>query len=171
VNPPYLLAQGPMQVRMPLRSHSNLPRLKLSDPAIRAMIDFLRDPPLTVSEDYSLQEAIDRMFRMGVRAFLVVRDRSVIGLMTASEAARLVPHHSRVADAMTPTDHLPAIGWDTLAESSVSDLIEIFDGTGVNYLVVLENHSASLSSVRGLIQRKRLHRQLSSPWSLRAAGI
>jgi predicted transcriptional regulator len=171
VNPPYLLAHGSGPAPLPLRSHSNLPRLKLSDHAARAMIDFLRDPPLTVGEDYSLQEAIDRMFRMGVRAFLVVREHSVVGLMTASEAARSTPHHSRVADAMTLTDDVPAIGWDTLSDSSVQDLVEIFDGTGVNYLVVLQAHSASLSSVRGLIQRKRLHRQLSSPWSLRAAGI
>jgi predicted transcriptional regulator len=171
MNPPYLLMQEARPVRLPLRSHANLPRLKLSDPAAHAMIDFLRDPPLTVSEDYSLQEAIDRMFRMGVRAFLVVRDRSVIGLMTASEATRSTSHHSCVADAMTQTDDVPAIGWDTLAESQVKDLVEIFDGTGVNYLVVLETHGASLSSVRGLIQRKRLQRQLSSPWSLRSAGI
>lgn len=171
MNPPYLLAQGSGPAHLPLRCHSSLPRLKLADPASRAMIDFLRDPPLTVDEDYSLQEAIDRMFRLGVRAFLVVRELSVIGLMTASEAARLTPKHSRVAEAMTLTDDIPAIGWDTLAESRVRDLVEIFDGTGVNYLVVLQSHSASLSSVRGLIQRRRLQRQLSSPWSLRAAGI
>jgi len=169
--PPYLLAQGSNPAPMPLRSHASLPRLRLADPADRAMIDFLRDPPLTVAEDYSLQAAIDRMFQLGARAFLVVRDLSVVGVMTSSDAARSTPRHSRVADAMTPTDDVPAIGWDTLADSTVRDLVEIFDGTGVNYLVVLQNHGASLSSVRGLIQRKRLQRQLSSPWSLRAAGI
>ncbi|HWW19535.1 MAG TPA: CBS domain-containing protein [Steroidobacteraceae bacterium] len=171
MNPPYLLAQGSGTTRLPLRFHSTLPRLKLADSATRAMIDFQRDPPLTVDESYSLEEAIDRMFRLGVRAFLVVRDLSVVGLMTASEATRSTPQHSRVADAMTPTDDVPAIDWHTLAESRVRDLVEIFDATGVNYLVVLESHSASLSSVRGLIQHKRLQRQLSSPWSLRAAGI
>jgi CBS domain-containing protein len=171
MNPPYLLTHGSMPARLPLRSYATLPRLKPSDPAAHAMIDFLSDPPLTVSEDNSLQEAIDRMFRMGVRAFLVVRDRSVIGLMTASEATRSISRHSRVAEAMTLTDDVPAIAWETLAESQVKDLVEIFDGTGVNYLVVLETHGASLSSVRGLIQRKRLQRQLSSPWSLQPAGI
>jgi predicted transcriptional regulator len=169
VNPPYLLAQQSSPSHVPFRAPSSLPRLKLSDPAVRAMIDFLRDPPLTVSEDYSLQEAIDHMFRMGVRAFLVVRDSSVVGLMTASEAERSTPNYSCVADAMTLSDDVPAIGWETLVESRVSDLLEIFDGTGVNYLVVVESHSASLSCVRGLIQRKRLHRQLSSPWSLGTA--
>lgn len=171
MNPPFLLAQEPLAARMPLRSRSNLPRLKLADPAARAMTDFQRDPPLTVSEDYSLEEAIDRMFRMGVRALLVVRERSVIGVMTASEAVRLTARHLRVGQVMTLTDDVPAIGWDTLAEARVGDLVEIFDGTGVNHLVVLQTHGAALSSVRGLIQRKRLQRQLSSPWSLRATGI
>jgi CBS domain-containing protein len=171
VNPPFLLAQEPLAARMPLRSHSNLPRLKLTDPAARAMTDFQRDPPLTVSEDDSLEEAIDRMFRMGVRALLVVRERSVVGLMTASEAVRLTARQLRVGQVMTLTDDVPAIGWDTLADARVGDLVEIFDGTGVNHLVVLESHGAALSSVRGLIQRKRLQRQLSSPWSLRASGI
>jgi predicted transcriptional regulator len=170
-SPPYLMAQGSNPAPLPLRSRASLPRLRLADPADRAMIDFLREPPLTVAEDYSLQAAIDRMFQLGVRAFLVVRDLSVVGLMTSSDAARSTLRHSRVADAMTPTDDVPAIGWDTLADSRVRDLVEIFDGTGVNYLVVLQSHGASLSSVRGLIQRKRLQRQLSSPWSLRAAGI
>jgi CBS domain-containing protein len=167
VNPPFLLAHETIPAPMPLRSHSTLPRLKLTDPATRAMTDFQRDPPLTVSEDFSLDEAIDRMFRMGVRALLVVRERSVVGLMTAGEAVRLMPRHLRVGQVMTLTDDVPAIGWDTLAEARIIDLLEIFDGTGVNHLVVLETHGAALSSVRGLIQRKRLQRQLSSPWSLR----
>jgi CBS domain-containing protein len=171
VNPPFLLPQEPIPARMPLRSHSSLPRLKLTDPATRAMTDFQREPPLTVSEDYSLEEAIDRMFRMGVRAVLVVRERNVVGLMTAGDAVRLTARHLRVGQVMTLTDDVPAIGWDTLADACVRDLVEIFDGTGVNHLVVLETHGAVLSSVRGLIQRKRLQRQLSSPWSLRAAGI
>jgi len=97
VNPPFLLPQEPIPARMPLRSHSSLPRLKLTDPATRAMTDFQREPPLTVSEDYSLEEAIDRMFRMGVRAVLVVRERNVVGLMTAGDAVRLTARASRGA--------------------------------------------------------------------------
>jgi predicted transcriptional regulator len=166
VNSSYLLAQSAAPLRMPLRSPPNLPRLKLSDPATRAMTDFISSPPLTVGEEYLLQDAVDHMFRMGARALLVVHDRKVVGMMTAGDAARSAPHHSRVVEAMTLTENVPAIGWDTLADSKVSDLLEIFDGTGVNYLVVLESHSASLSSVRGLIQRERLRRQLSSPWTL-----
>jgi len=119
---------------------------------------------------------MDQMFRLGVRAFLVLRERAVVGLMTAAEAARTAAWQRsstqpvRVADVMTPTDDVPAIGWDTLAEARVGDLIEIFDGSGVQHLVVLENHSATYSCVRGLIHRERMERQLRSPWSVRPAA-
>ena len=171
MNPPYLLAQAVAPSYTPLRARHSSPRLKPSDSALRAMIDFLRDPPLTVAEDLSVEQAIDHMFRLGVRAFLVVRDRSVVGLMTATQAARASPHHLRVVDVMTPTEDVPAIDWDTLEQAQVADLVEIFAGTGVNHLVVLQTQSATLSSVRGLIHRERLQRQLRSPWSLQAGLI
>jgi predicted transcriptional regulator len=163
VHPPFLLAQATIASHAPLRARPNPPRLKLSDPAQRAMTDFLRDPPPTLPEDCSVDQAIDQMFRLGVRAFLVVRDRSVVGLLTASEATRVAGPHRRVAEVMTPTDEVAAIGWDTLAEARISDLVEIFEATGVQHLTVLQSHSASLSTVRGLIHRERLVRQLSSP--------
>jgi predicted transcriptional regulator len=164
---PYLLAPPMMNARSSLRSRLSSPRLKPTDPAPRAMTDFLLDPPLTLNEDFRVREAVDQMFRLGVRAFLVSRERAVVGLMTAAEAVRSSAQHLRVADAMTPTDDVPAIGWDTLGEARIADLIEIFDGTGVHHLLVLESHSATYSCVRGLIHRERMERQLRSPWSVR----
>ena len=62
---------------------------------------------------------------------------------------------------MTPSLEVPAIDWQTLQESRISDLVEIFEGSGVRYLVVLQTETASWSTVRGLIHRQRLERQLS----------
>jgi CBS domain-containing protein len=143
-------------------------RLKRTDPAIHAMTDFLRDPPLVVPPTLRVEDAIDQMFRLGVRSFLVVRDRRVIGLMTAQQASRTRASRQRVTDVMTPTDDAPAIDWGTLGESHVEDLLEIFDGSGVEHLVVIESHSATLNSVRGLVYRERL-RRLTSPWALQHA--
>jgi predicted transcriptional regulator len=94
-----------------------------------------------------------------VRAFLVVQERSVIGLITA-EAAHAARRDQRAADVMTPSLDIPAIDWQTLQDSRISDLIEIFEGTGVRYLVVLQTETASWCTVRGLIDRQRLERQL-----------
>lgn len=164
----YLLAQGSPAPRTPLRMRPYQRRLKPTDPASHAMTDFLTDPPLTVAETVRVEDAIDQMFRMGVRAFLVARDRQVIGLMTAKQAARSPMHHLYVTDVMTPTDDVPAIDWSTLDQSHVEDLLEIFDGSGVEHLVVIESQSATLNSVRGLVYRERL-RRLTSPWALQQA--
>jgi hypothetical protein len=61
---------------------------------------------------------------------------------------------------MTPAPEVPAIDWQTLQDSRICDLIEIFEGSGVRYLVVLQTETASWSTVRGLIFRQRLERQL-----------
>ena len=133
------------------------------------MSDFRHDPPGTVPEDADLEQIIDHMFRLGVRAFLVVHERTVIGLITAEDAsvARRTRQHAdggaralRAADVMTPSLDVPAIDYETLQDSRISDLLEIFDGTGVRYLVVLQTETATWSTVRGMIHRQRLERQL-----------
>jgi CBS domain-containing protein len=133
------------------------------------MSDFLDDPPRTIAEDAGLEEVVDHMFRLGVRAFLVVHDRSVIGLVTAEDADAArgsqrrcggTARELRAADVMTAACDVPAIDWQTLQESHIRDLIEIFEGSGVRYLVVLQTETASWSTVRGLIHRQRLERQL-----------
>jgi predicted transcriptional regulator len=171
VTPAYLIAATAMSAP-PLRTaraRYPVPRLKWSDPARQAMTDFLRDPPLMLGPHASVEEATDRMFAAGVRSLLVVRDRRVIGLISAAQAARARPLRRHIVDAMTLTEEAPAIDWGTLDEARVLDLLEIFDGSGVDQLLVLESHSATLNSVRGLVQRERLQRQLQSPWSLQSA--
>jgi len=170
VNPSYLLAQPPsVGPALSPRSRPHPPRLKTSDPAVRAMSDFLRDPPRTIAEDAGVEDVLDHMFRVGVRAFLVVHERSVIGLITAEDASIARRAHPpgngegrelRAADVMTPAADVPAIDWQTLQDSRISDLLEIFEGTGVKYLVVLQSETANWSTVRGLIHRQRLERQL-----------
>ncbi len=177
MNHPYLLAKpaSPLATQS-LRLRPFQPRLCTGDPAVRAMNDFLDNPPRTIVDDAGVDEVIDEMFRFGVRAFLVVRESSVIGLITAEDAsaaqearregrraqgrdgaADLEP---RAADMMTPTHDMPAIDWQTLQESRISDLLEIFEATGVRYLVVLQTETATWCTVRGLIDRRRLERQL-----------
>ena len=170
MNPPYLLAQQPSALApVSPRARPYQPRLKPADPAVRAMNDFQLEPPRTIAEDAGLEEVIDDMFRLGVRAFLVVQDRAVVGLITAEDAAdarRAQQSHDaagrrlRAADVMTPSIDVPAIDWQTLQDSQISDLVEIFEGTGVRYLVVLQTETATWSTVRGLIHRQRLERQL-----------
>jgi hypothetical protein len=52
------------------------------------------------------------------------------------------------------------IDWQTVLDATVSDLVEIFEGTQVDHLVVVETDSISITHVRGLVHRRRLFRQL-----------
>jgi CBS domain-containing protein len=143
------------------RHRSKSRRLRSSDPAVRAMTDFIRDPPLTTVEDCDLDTALDEMFRLGVRAFLVVRDLAVVGLITAEDIRRSRRSNvSRVAEIMTSAADMPAIDWLTLREAKVRDLLEIFEGANVHHLVVLETESTERATVRGLVNRSRVERQL-----------
>lgn len=136
-------------------------RLRATDPAVRAMTDFFRDPPLTITEDRDLDGALDDMFRLGVRAFLVVRELTVIGLITAEDIRRgRRANAARVAEAMTDAADMPAIDWQTLRESNVRDLVEIFEGADVHHLVVLETESVQRHTVRGLVHRSRIDRRV-----------
>src|ERR1700722_2317609 len=98
---PYLLAARRPAVQCAVRRSPVEHRvLRVNDPAVRAMTDFLSDPPLTVAEDCTLSAALDEMFRSGVRAFLVARELTVVGLVTAEDMHDTAAQC--VAECMTP---------------------------------------------------------------------
>jgi CBS domain-containing protein len=157
-----------------LRSHNqgSLPLLRRTDPAVSAMLDFEHESVLTVTEETDLETALDAMFRLGMRIFLVVRSTAVVGVLTLPEVRRAwaapSPRDSgccqlRVADAMIPCAQAPAVDWTMLQQWSLGDLSEIFAGTEADYLVVLEDDLITGSRLRGLVARERVERQLRQP--------
>jgi CBS domain-containing protein len=156
-----LVPSSDLQGAPAARHRTKSRRLRGSDPAVRAMTDFFRDPPLTIAEDCDLDKAMDDMFRLGVRAFLVVRDLTVIGLITAEDIRQSRrTSATRVLEAMIDASEMPAIDWQTLREATVRDLVEIFEGANVHHLVVLETESTQCLTVRGLVHRSRVERRL-----------
>ncbi len=156
---PSIDLQGPPMARHRTKSQ----RLRANDPAVRAMTDFFRDPPLTTPEDCDLDAVMDDMFRLGARAFLVVRDLTVVGLITAEDIRQAHRTSAKsVADVMTAAADMPAIDWLTLRQARVRDLMEIFEGANVQHLVVLETESTMRATVRGLVHRSRVERRLQS---------
>jgi CBS domain containing-hemolysin-like protein len=161
-----------------LRYPPYVPTLKINDPAARAMTDFQLDAAPMASEEMPLEQAVDEMFRLGTRAFLVLREGVVTGLVSveqaqpargltqrAADGAISVPAGLRVADVMTPAAQVPAVDWQVVEEAQIRDLVDIFEGSGAQHLLVLENENAQLCAVRGLIHRERLERQLGTRWA------
>ncbi|MEP6546972.1 MAG: CBS domain-containing protein [Gammaproteobacteria bacterium] len=157
---------------LPIRQPPENQKLRLKDPALHVMTDFKSRIAITVAPEWQIDEALADMVRLGVRAMLVVRSGSVIGLVTSYdiEGSRSVqfaqPPHARrredirVGDVMTKWEDLPTLGWQTVQTARISDLLEIFSGVGVMHLVVLETDAQGAESVRGLISRSRIERQL-----------
>jgi hypothetical protein len=169
-----------------LRYPAYAPVLRVNDPATRAMTDFRQDAAPMVSEEVDLERALDEMFRVGTRAFLVLRESVVTGLLSAEQVQiaqgtavnsrrsgtvngavlpAAFPVTLRVADIMTPAAQAPAVDWQVVEESLVRDLVDIFEGSGALHLLVLENENAQLAAVRGIIHRERLERQLGPRWA------
>jgi CBS domain-containing protein len=146
--------------------------LKSNDPAVHAMTDFTSKFAITVAADRQIDAALADMVRLSVRALLVMRADSVIGLITSYDIegprpARLAerPQSSRreditVGDIMTEWEDLPSLDWRTVETARISDLLEIFAGIGVMHLLVVESDERGAELVRGLISRSRIERRL-----------
>ncbi len=157
-----------------LRTTADVPYLKLSDAAVRAMTDFTRDPAFSVAEDERIDAALDEMFRHGVRALFTLRDGQVTGLITSydiqgerpqqllARSTDLRREDIRVLDVLTPWSELGLITFDAVQSARVSDVMERFDITACTHLVVIQGSQGSVE-VRGLLSRTRLRRQLERP--------
>jgi hypothetical protein len=150
------------------------------DSAFYALTDFQQDYPITVEADCSIDDALADMNRLGVHALLVTRqelggeDQQVIGLITYYDIERRHPHrHSQVAaskersgvrvgEVMTSCDELALVKYESLQTLTARNLYELFPGTGLTHLLVVEFHPDYAVLARGLVSRatlaKRLHR-------------
>ena len=152
--------------------------LATNDSAFCALTDFRRDFPITVEADSSIDNALADMNRLGVHALLVTRqevegiERQVVGLITYYDIERRRPHRyqqsavsselrdTRAGDAMTPCNELPLVHYESLQSLTAYDLYEMFQGTGVTHLLVVEAHGDESGFARGLLSRETLAKRL-----------
>jgi signal-transduction protein with cAMP-binding, CBS, and nucleotidyltransferase domain len=147
-------------------------RVQLSDPARLVMTDFIREPPATVTEDRSIDDALVDMVVAGVHALLVVRGDLVSGLITSYDIQGDRPlillrspsyrpaYQIEVEQIMTRWDQVPTLDWSWANAARVFDLARAFRRTGASHVVVVENVEHQGAFVRALISRRRLIRQL-----------
>ena len=152
--------------------------LESDDPAFCALTDFQHEYPITVEADRGIEDALADMNRLGVHALLVTRqdldsaDLQVVGLITYYDIERRHPHrhphatvfreHSgiRVGDVMTSCDELALVKYESLQMLTAFELYEMFQGTGLTHLLVVENHGDDVTSARGLVSRATLAKRL-----------
>jgi CBS domain-containing protein len=159
---------------LPRRSIADGQGLRSSDPAVLAVTDFTREHPVTIDPERQIDDALDDMIRMGIRALLVVKDQRIIGLITSYDIQGERPlqflqsstfsrHRDiRVAHIMTPWHALTALNWETLQAMRAGDLLQVLEHAGLTHIIVVEADRAGAACVvRALVSRARLIRQLS----------
>ena len=118
------------------------------------------------------------MNRLGVHALLVTQqelggiEQQVVGLITYYDIERSRPHRYpqatipskghmiRVTDVMTPWNELSLVNYESLQTLTASDVYEMFQGTGLTHLLVIENHGDESVVARGLLSRATLAKRL-----------
>ena len=126
---------------LPRRAMLDGRSLEPGDPAVHALTDFNREHPVTVDAERQIDDALNDMIRLGVRALLVAKDQHLVGLVTSYDIQGEKPiqflHSSnynrheeiRVAHIMTPLDELHALAWRSIESARADDLLEIFEAT------------------------------------------
>lgn len=147
-------------------------RVTLTDTARRVVTDFTREPPMTVTEDRLIDDALRDMITAGVRALLVVRGDLVSGLITSYDIQGERPlqflrtssytRHDEieVGHIMTRWDRVPKLDWHSVRMARVSDVARTFETSCATHWVLVEQVAHNGAFVRGLLSRTRLERQL-----------
>ena len=132
---------------LPRRSVLDGRSLNPDDPAVYAITDFNRDPPVTVDSEQQIDDALNDMIHLGVRALLVQKDQRLAGLITSYDIQGEKPiqflqsstytlHRDiRVTHIMTPGDQLLALDWEGVEVARAPDLLRVFDETGLDSFV------------------------------------
>ena len=147
-------------------------RVGLRDPATFVATDFTREPPVTITADCPIEDALREMVTAEVHALLVMHKDVVSGLITSYDIQgerplrlllsprRMRPDQIEVQHIMTPWDQVPKLDWSSVSTARVGDVMNVFKSTDATHVVVVENVEANRAFVRALISRRRLNRQL-----------
>ena len=149
------------------------PPVTLDSPALEVMTDLTLVKAATTLPGATLAQAEQTMIHQGVRMLFVVSELPAIeGLVTTNDlrgdrAMRVVHerglHHDEisVADVMTEVSALDAVDYDTLARSTVGNLVATLKRFGRQHLLVVQAAgSGSPRRVRGVVSRTQIERQL-----------
>src|SRR5258705_7840424 len=130
------------EAALPRRSVADGQFLDPSDPAIHAITDFTREHPVTVDEERQIDDALQDMIHLGVRAMLVVREQRVVGLITSYDIQGERPlqflqtstytrhQEIRVGHIMTPWDKLLAVAWESIQSARAGGLPHVLGKGG-----------------------------------------
>ena len=150
--------------------------VRATNPALSVMIDFRTRSSVTVTQTASLDGALEHMKHAGVRCAFVTDEKkgAVVGMLTAYDILGEKPqkhmHFTRlgqdkvlVKDIMKKIGDWRAVDIKDIEQSTVGDVLEVFNETGVTHLPVMETTEQNESRLRGLLSFAKVKRLLANP--------
>jgi CBS-domain-containing membrane protein len=144
-----------------------------TDQALSVMIDFRSRSSVTVPETAPLDQALDHMKHAGVRCAFVVDEKNsaVVGMITAYDILGEKPQrHMRftgvshgdvlVRDIMQKISEWHVADINDIEQSTVGNLLDLFDETGMTHLPVMETNEKNEQRLRGLLSFAKVKRLL-----------
>jgi len=154
-------------------------KLEPDDSAVYAMTDFRRECPICVPPSRSIDEALEDMNRLGIHALLVTEAQDtaghdqMLGLITSYRIQqrrvyeRRLPKPLRgcrdtctVGETMTPWEDLALVNYRSLRYLDVSEVYQMFQGSGLTHVMIVETYDDDSVFARGLISRAALASRL-----------
>ncbi len=145
-------------------------------PALLVMTDFRQLPAVTVEPGISIEWALDRMKKFGVRLLLVTNeDEEVLGLITSTDIQgekpmKLGTEYGRrfaeitVREIMTPYDQLDVIAMEGVLKATVGAVVETMRKVGRRHALVLDmDRYTGKPAIRGLFSLTQISRLLGQP--------
>jgi CBS domain-containing protein len=154
-------------------------KLEPDDSAVYTMTDFRRECPICAPPSRSIDEALEDMNRLGIHALLVTQSQDtrghdqMLGLITSYRIQqrrvyeRRLPNTLRgygnaatVGEIMTPWEELALVNYRSLRYLNVAEVYQMFQGSGLTHVMVVETHEDDSVAARGLISRAALANRL-----------
>ncbi|MBN8473319.1 CBS domain-containing protein [Sulfuritalea sp.] len=144
------------------------------DEALSVMIDFRSRSSVTVLENDNIDDALEHLKHTGVRCAFVVNQKKqeVVGMLTAHDVLGEKPQqHSHFCGGdrsdIQVKDIMQKIGewrvadiWE-IERSTVEDILNIFNNTGLSHLPVVETTADGQRRLRGLFSFAKIKRLLA----------
>ncbi|MCP4596737.1 CBS domain-containing protein [Neptuniibacter sp.] len=150
---------------------SNAPT-SLHSPAIDTLTDFTKTKPVTVQESMPIEEALEYMKSQHVRMLFVLDNHdNFAGIVTAADVSgrKVMAFMQRdgvsrdqvqVRHIMLGKLHIRALTYEQIKDAKVGDVMLTLKGSGDQHVVVVDQSTAGVLRIRGVISASDISRRL-----------
>jgi len=151
-------------------------RVKEADPAVQVMTDLRQVRAMTIGPSATIDSALDKMIRDGVRLLLVANPRGeVIGVVTAHDIQGDKPvrylrerggsrEDIHVRDVMTLHDQLDVLPIEAVHQARVGDIVATLRQMDRQHALVTDvDEATGKTAIRGVFSVTQIAKQLGAP--------